>query len=159
MCMRVLENLPLPFRISFLRAHAAACARTVRADLPGRKGGRGLSCRVPTALDSRPLRCTYRVVTPCAAGNTHTHTTYTYAHRQRKRKPVVYCPKRKPRAFLDSASLGLTLLQWRGLVWSGLAWLRSFATVPKAHYHANTQTENSPSLRTLVSQLLAILSR
>ena len=81
-CVCVLENLPLPFRISFLRAQAAACARTVRADLPGRKGGRGLSCRVLTALDSRPLRCTYRVVTPCAAGNTHTHThTHTQAEK------------------------------------------------------------------------------
>lgn len=89
----------------------AACARTVRADLPGRKGGRGLSCRVPTTLDSRPLylsRC-------YAAMPAHREGVHARVRARVRARSVLSISLG---AFLDSASLGLTR---RGVVWPGVA--------------------------------------
>lgn len=123
----VLENLPLPFRISFLRA------ASVRAYSPRRFTGEerrpaAYLVEYLTTLDSRG-RCTYRVVT--LRSRQHRGAVHARVRARVRARSVL---SKSLGAFLDSASLGLTR-PWRGL--SRLPLLRSFATVPKAYCAGN----------------------
>lgn len=103
----VLENLPLPFRISFLRA------ASVRAYSPRRFTGEerrpaAYLVEYLTTLDSRG-RCTYRVVT--LRSRQHREAVHARVRARVRARSVL---SKSLGAFLDSASLGLTR-PWRGL--------------------------------------------